>query len=67
MTKNMGTADKTIRVIVALAMLALSLAVKLPVWLIVVLVLLSVVFLVTSAISFCPLYPALKLTTRKKG
>lgn len=66
MKKNMGTVDKTIRLVIA-AIVALLYFTKVisGTWAIVLLVF-AVVFVITSFISFCPLYLLLGLKTTKK-
>jgi Inner membrane protein YgaP-like, transmembrane domain len=66
MTKNMGTADRTVRVIVAVAIGILLLAGTLTGTAAWILGILAVVFLLTSAVSVCPLYMPFKISTRKK-
>ncbi|MCB0409030.1 MAG: DUF2892 domain-containing protein [Flavobacteriales bacterium] len=56
MKKNMGTADKIIRVIIALIFSVLYFTGTVSGTLGFVLLLLGAVFLLTSIISFCPLY-----------
>lgn len=65
MTKNMGNADKIIRTAVAAIVFLLILTGSLEgtwAW---ILGIFAVVFLVTSAIGFCPIYTALKFSTIK--
>ena len=67
MKKNMGTADRTIRTVVALALAALIAAGYLTgTWAIVAAVV-AVVFLLTSAIGVCPAYWPFKLSPRKES
>lgn len=65
MKKNMGNADRTIRTLLALVMLALYYFDVVTGTLGIVLIVLSVIFLLTSFISFCPLYAPLGLSTCK--
>ena len=67
MAKNMGTVDKSIRVVLAVAMVVLAVAVKLPVALRIILPLIALIFIVTSLFSRCPLYVPLKINTRKRA
>ena len=62
----MGTADRVIRVILAAILVILYLTHTITGTLGLVLVILGVVFLLTSLISFCPLYWPFGLSTRKK-
>ena len=66
MKANMGSLDKAIRVILAIvfAMLYITKAVEGTVGL--VLLVLGGVFLLTSIISFCPLYTIVGINTCKK-
>ena len=66
MKKNMGSTDKIIRIIVAAIFAALYFTGTVPgPWGIVLLVL-AVVFVLTSFISFCPLYMPFGINTCKK-
>lgn len=66
MIKNMGTADKAIRVLVALAIAIAYFAGILSGTTAVVLLVLAAVFLLTSLIGFCPLYLPFGIRTNKK-
>ena len=66
MKKNMGTIDKVIRILIAVVVLILYFANVISGTLAIILLALSVVFIVTSFISFCPLYFPLWISTRKK-
>ena len=66
MKKNMGTLDKSIRIIVAVIIAALYFTKVISGTLAIILLIFAVVFIVTSFISFCPLYPIIGLNTRKK-
>ena len=66
MKKNMGTADRIIRVIIAAIFITLYFnGVISGVWGIVLSVL-SIVFVLTSLVSFCPLYSAFGLSSLRK-
>lgn len=66
MKKNMGSADRIIRVILAIVFAALYFTKTVTgTWGIVLLVL-GVVFLLTSFISFCPLYAPFGINTGSK-
>lgn len=65
MKKNMGTADRIIRTILAIIMAYLYFTGVIAGTLGLVLVVLAVVFLLTSMISFCPLYAPFGLSTCK--
>ena len=63
MKKNMGGIDRTVRPVVALVVAALILTGAVSGGLAVVLGVLAAVFLVTSAVGFCPLYAPFGLAT----
>jgi Inner membrane protein YgaP-like, transmembrane domain len=65
MTKNMGSLDRTIRTLLALAVGVLWYTGKIGGTLAIVLGVFAVVFLLTSFVAWCPLYMPLKLSTRK--
>jgi K+-transporting ATPase A subunit len=65
MTKNMGIADRIIRTIVALVVIILLITGKISGALAVILGIVAAVFLLTSAIGWCPLYLPLKISTKK--
>jgi hypothetical protein len=67
MKKNLGTADRLTRVILALVVGVLYLTDQISGTAAVVLGLFAVVFLVTSFMSFCPLYAMFKLSTKKEA
>ncbi len=66
MKKNMGTIDKVIRILVAVVMVVLFFTHVITGTLAVILLILSGVFVLTSLISFCPLYLPFGLNTKKK-
>jgi Protein of unknown function (DUF2892) len=66
MKKNMGSADRIIRVIIAAIFIALYFTGKITGTLGIVLITLSVIFVATSLISFCPLYLPFGLSTLRK-
>jgi hypothetical protein len=66
MKKNMGTADRIIRVIIAAIFIALYYNGIIGGVLGIVLITLSVIFVATSLISFCPLYLPFGLSTLRK-
>ena len=67
MLKNMGTADRLLRTVIALAVGVLYVTNQISGIAAIVLGVLAVVFLITSFAGFCPLYVPLKLSTRKRG
>lgn len=66
MKNNMGSADKIIRVIIALVIAGLYYANIISGTLAIVLMIFALVFLLTSLISFCPLYLPFGINTNKK-
>lgn len=65
MKKNMGTADRLIRLIVAAVILGLSFTHVITGLLATILVVLAAVFALTSMVSFCPLYTLVGINTCK--
>ncbi len=65
MKKNMGTTDRIIRLIVAAIIVALYLTNYLTGTLAIVLLILAGIFVLTSFVSFCPLYAPFGLKTCK--
>jgi uncharacterized membrane protein YtjA (UPF0391 family) len=63
MTKNMGNADRIIRTIIALIAAYLYFGGIVTGTLGIVLIVVAVIFLLTSLISFCPLYAIFGLRT----
>lgn len=66
MKANMGTADRIIRLIVAAIIAVLYFTEVISGTLGVVLLILALVFTLTSFVSFCPLYTPFGISTRKK-
>ena len=66
MKKNMGTVDKVIRILIAVVVIALYFTNVISGTLGIILLIISGVFILTSFISWCPLYTPFKLSTRKK-
>ncbi len=67
MKKNMGTADRTIRILAALVITILLLTGQIQGIVAIAVGVLAVVFLATSVVSFCPLYLPFKISTRKEA
>lgn len=67
MKANMGTADKIIRIIVAIAIAGMYFANLISGTIAIVLLVIAGIFILTSFISFCPLYLPFGLSTRKKS
>lgn len=66
MKKNIGSADKIIRILVALLIGGLYFSHVISGTLALVLAVLAVVFLATAVVGFCPLYLPFGISTRKK-
>jgi hypothetical protein len=66
MKKNMGSSDKIIRVIIAIVIAALYWQGIIPGTVGIVLLALALIFVLTSLVSFCPLYLPLGINTCKK-
>lgn len=66
MKKNMGGADRVIRVIIAAIIAVLYFTKVIPGTLGIVLLALAGIFVLTSLISFCPLYAPFGINTCKK-
>jgi Zn-dependent protease len=65
MKKNMGTADRLIRLIVVALVLSLSFTHIITGLLATVLIVVAAIFALTSLISFCPLYTLVGINTCK--
>ncbi|WP_163708532.1 YgaP family membrane protein [Mangrovibacterium lignilyticum] len=66
MKKNMGTADRLIRVIIAAIIAILYYTGTISGTVAIVLLIFAAIFVLTSLFHFCPLYLPLGLSTRKK-
>jgi hypothetical protein len=66
MKKNMGIADKVIRILVAIVIAILFFTNVISGTLGIVLLVLAAIFLLTSVVSFCPLYLPFGINTGKK-
>lgn len=66
MKYNMGGVDRILRVIAALVIFLLILLKTLTGTLAIILGVIAVIFVLTAAIGFCPLYVPFKLSTLKK-
>jgi hypothetical protein len=64
--KNMGTADRVIRTIIALVILALYINGSLSGALGIILLIIAAIFIATSIVGFCPAYTLFNFSTRKK-
>jgi hypothetical protein len=66
MKPNMGTTDKIIRIALAALVAILYFTNVISGTLGIILLVLAAVFVLTSLISFCPLYPLLGMNTKEK-
>ncbi|MEP1096309.1 MAG: DUF2892 domain-containing protein [Cyclobacteriaceae bacterium] len=66
MKKNMSKTDGIIRIIVALAILALWYTGAIGGALLVVLGIVAAIFIITGFLNFCPLYSVFRIRTRAK-
>lgn len=62
----MGTLDKAVRIVIALAIAGLYFAEKISGTTAIILLSLAIIFIITSFLSFCPLYLPFGISTRKK-
>ncbi|MCA9919170.1 MAG: DUF2892 domain-containing protein [Anaerolineales bacterium] len=65
MKQNMGSMDRVIRVVVAVVIAVLYFTGVISGTVAIILGILGIVFILTSAIGFCPLYLPLNLSTKK--
>jgi len=66
MKKNMGTIDRVVRFLFAIGVAALYFTGVISGTVAIILGILAVIFIVTSFVSFCPLYSLFNLSTVKK-
>jgi hypothetical protein len=66
MKKNMGSADRIIRILLAIVVAALYFTKQLTGTAAIILGIIAIIFLLTSAVGFCPLYVPFKISTKKK-
>ncbi len=66
MKKNMGTIDRVVRAIIAITLMVLYFFQVIEGTLGIILLVLASVFVLTSLVSFCPLYPLLGINTCEK-
>lgn len=66
MKKNMGNADRIIRALAAIVIAVLYFTKQINGTLGIILLAVAAIFLLTSFISFCPLYVPFKIRTNKK-
>ena len=66
MKPNMGTWDRGVRILLAVAVVTLYLTNFISGTLAIILLFFAAIFMITSFISFCPLYLPFRISTRKK-
>lgn len=66
MKKNMGSVDRVVRILVAIIIAGLYYANQVTGVAAIILLILAGIFILTSFMSFCPLYLPFGLSTRKK-
>lgn len=66
MKKNMGTGDRTFRVLAVFVVAALFFGNVITGTLAIVLMAFAAIFLITGFVGFCPLYALLKISTNKR-
>ena len=66
MTKNMGAADRTVRIVLAIGVAVLYFTGLISGTLAIVLGVIAIAFLVTSLVGWCPAYLPFGLSTRKE-
>ncbi len=66
MKKNMGTADKVVRILAAIVIAGMYLGHLISGTLAIILLILAGIFIFTSFISFCPLYLPFGISTKNK-
>ena len=67
MKKNMGTIDRIIRILLAIVIIILYITGSITGFAAIILGILAIVFIITSMISFCPLYVPFKISTIGKS
>jgi hypothetical protein len=67
MKKNMGRCDRTFRLVAALVIAGLLIAGVIKGTAAIVLAIIAMVLVITTFISFCPLYVPMRVNTKGKG
>jgi len=67
MKKNMGTVDRVIRTLLAIVIIILYLTDNITGIAAIILGIFAIIFLITSAIGYCPLYAPFKISTIGKS
>lgn len=66
MKKNVGSIDRMVRILVAFVVAVLYITDQVTGLAAIILGVVAVIFLVTSSLSFCPIYAGLKVSTNKE-
>jgi len=66
MKKNMGTIDKVVRILAAVVIVILYFTNVISGTAAIILLVIAAIFIITSFMSFCPLYFPFGISTRKK-
>jgi hypothetical protein len=66
MKTNMGAVDRIVRIVIAVVVIVLYVTGRISGYLALILGIVAVAFLLTSAIGYCPAYVPLKLSTKRK-
>jgi hypothetical protein len=66
MKANVGFVDKTVRIVIAIGLLSLYFTNLISGALAIILLIAAAILLITSFISFCPIWHLLGISTRKK-
>jgi Na+(H+)/acetate symporter ActP len=66
MKKNMGTIDRSIRIIAAIVIALLYFTNQITGTAAIILCVIAVAFLLTSVVAFCPMYLPFKFSTKKE-
>ena len=67
MKKNMGSVDRIVRVSLAVLIVILMVTGAIEGTLLIILGIVAAIFLLTSTVSFCPLYAPFRISTRGKS
>jgi hypothetical protein len=67
MLKNMGPADKIVRILVAVVIGILYFTNQLTGTAAIILGIIAIIFILTSFVGFCPLYTPVRFSTKKKS
>jgi hypothetical protein len=67
MKSNMGSTDKALRIVAAIAIAVMAYFNIISGTLAIILLAVAVIFLLTSMVNFCPLYYPFKISTKKEA